>query len=112
MISIVNNPPRILPNEKFQGALTNREKEVAFLAALGYRNKDIAPLLYITEHTVIDYLYRTFGKLDIHSRSELLAYFASSPDSLPASYKHWVHKNRELIEQLNQLMVMLHKELT
>lgn len=97
---------------KYQVSLTNREKEVAFLAALGYRNKDIAPLLYITERTVIDHLYHAFSKLDIHSRIELFAYFASNPDSLPASCKYWICKNRKLIEQLNQLITILYKELT
>lgn len=100
------------PNRKFQKPLTPRQKEVAFLAALGYRNKDIAPLLHITESTVIDHLYSTFSKLNIRSRVELLAYFASRPNSLPISYRHWISKNRELIEQLSQLTTTLYKELT
>lgn len=108
----MNNALYLFPNKKHQASLTNREKEVAFLAALGYRNKDIAPLLYIKEVTVIDHLYHAFNKLNIHSRIELLAYFASNPDSLPASCKYWICKNRELIKQLSQLTAILHKELT
>lgn len=49
-------------------ALTERESEVAQLAAQGLSNKEIGERLYISENTVKTQLKSVFAKLDINSR--------------------------------------------
>ena len=51
--------------------LTEREMEVATLAAKGMSNKEIASALYITESTVKFHLRTVFSKLGINRRSKL-----------------------------------------
>ena len=51
--------------------LTDREKQVARLAAQGKRNADIARELVVSERTVGNHLQSVFDKLGIHSRGEL-----------------------------------------
>lgn len=54
--------------------LTKRENEVAALVAEGYTNREIAQNLGLAEHTVSNYLFRTYEKLGISSRVELVLY--------------------------------------
>lgn len=60
----------------FQGAdeLSEREREVVRLAALGYTNGEIAQRLHIGERTVKTYRARAMEKLGISRRSELVEY--------------------------------------
>ncbi len=51
--------------------LTEREMEVATLAAKGLSNKEIAAAMYITETTVKFHLRTVFSKLGIDRRSKL-----------------------------------------
>ncbi|QMU71591.1 helix-turn-helix domain-containing protein [Streptacidiphilus sp. P02-A3a] len=53
-------------------SLTNREREVARLAATGIRNRDIATALALSPKTVEIHLSRIYRKLDVHSKSELV----------------------------------------
>lgn len=53
--------------------LSDREREVAELICLGYTNKDIAKMLFITEHTVKDHTKKIYPKMGVHSRLELAA---------------------------------------
>ena len=57
--------------------LSNKEKEVAELICLGHTNKDIAGLLFISEHTVKDHTKKIYPKLGVHSRLELAALVSS-----------------------------------
>ena len=52
--------------------LTDREIEIAELAAQGMRNKEIAALLFLSERTVSNRLYTIFQKLGIDRRTELM----------------------------------------
>ena len=52
--------------------LTEREREVAQLAAQGYRNQEIAKALYISENTVKHHLKIIFQKLNIDRRSKIV----------------------------------------
>ena len=52
--------------------LTDREIEIAVLAAQGMRNKEIAACLFLSERTVSNRLYTIFQKLGIGRRSELI----------------------------------------
>lgn len=54
--------------------LTEREKEVAGLIGQGYRNKEVAQKLHISEPTVKTHLRKIFQKLNIKTRSELITY--------------------------------------
>jgi DNA-binding NarL/FixJ family response regulator len=54
--------------------LTARELEVVRCAATGKTNKVIAAELGLSEHTVKNYLFRSFEKLGVSNRVELLFY--------------------------------------
>jgi DNA-binding CsgD family transcriptional regulator len=54
--------------------LTSRECEVLRLVATGRRNREIAELLVISEHTVGRHLQNIFLKLDLSSRAAATAY--------------------------------------
>ena len=56
-------------------ALTEREREVALLAARGFSNKEISERLFLSDNTVKSRLKVVFDKLDIHSRRELRRIF-------------------------------------
>ena len=51
--------------------LTRRERDVVQLLASGHSRHEIAVSLNLSPHTVDDHVKRVFGKLDVHSRSEL-----------------------------------------
>ena len=55
--------------------MTERELEVAKLAAINLTNKEIGEQLYISHNTVKFYLKSVFNKLSITSRSKLKTYF-------------------------------------
>jgi DNA-binding NarL/FixJ family response regulator len=52
--------------------LTPRERQVTRLVAEGMKNRDVADALHVTEHTVSNYLYRIFEKLQVSSRVQLI----------------------------------------
>lgn len=54
-------------------SLTAREREVFELAAKGLGHSEVADRLYISPGTARTHLQRVFGKLDVHSRAELVA---------------------------------------
>lgn len=68
--SVVNNY-----REDVDYGLTNRELQIARLAARRYTNNEIAEQLYIAVGTVKSNLKTIFAKLNIKSRSELKNYF-------------------------------------
>ncbi len=51
--------------------LSPKEKEVAELICLGYTNRDIAKVMFISEHTVKDHTKKIYPKMGVHSRFEL-----------------------------------------
>jgi two-component system nitrate/nitrite response regulator NarL len=51
--------------------LSKREKEVAALVAQGFKNKDIADSLFISEQTVKNHMHNIFEKLGVSDRLEL-----------------------------------------
>jgi LuxR family maltose regulon positive regulatory protein len=55
--------------------LSEREEEVASLAALGLSNREIGSRLFVSENTVKAHLKSTFEKLSIKSRAQLGDYF-------------------------------------
>ena len=53
--------------------LTQRELEVTDLLCHGYSNREIAMILFISEHTAKDHTKNIYRKLGVHSRFELAA---------------------------------------
>jgi DNA-binding CsgD family transcriptional regulator len=51
--------------------VTERELEILQLVAVGKSNKEIAHMLYISEGTVKNHLYRVMRKLDVGNRTEI-----------------------------------------
>ncbi|MDP0491973.1 MAG: response regulator transcription factor [Verrucomicrobiota bacterium JB023] len=62
------------PARPEDSGLTPREVEILALIARGYRNKDVAENLAITEHTVASHIKSIYQKLAISSRAEASFY--------------------------------------
>ncbi|MBR4078613.1 MAG: helix-turn-helix transcriptional regulator [Christensenellaceae bacterium] len=62
-----------IPKNNILGELSRREMEVVDLIGQGYSNKDIAKMLFISEHTVKDHTKNIYRKMNVHSRLELAA---------------------------------------
>ncbi|HZQ53840.1 MAG TPA: response regulator transcription factor [Bryobacteraceae bacterium] len=60
------------PRERAQ--LSQREREIIVLIAQGYKNKEIAEKMFITEQTVKNHLHNIFDKLGVSDRLELALY--------------------------------------
>jgi DNA-binding NarL/FixJ family response regulator len=70
------------------GALTAAEHRVARLAAEGLSNRAIAERLYVTERTVETHLTHAFQKLDIGSRTQLVAALEPTPGADEPALTH------------------------
>lgn len=57
--------------------LTPSERRVARLAADALTNREIAERLFVSEKTVEAHLSRTFRKLGVRSRTQLVTHFAA-----------------------------------
>ncbi|HET8569989.1 MAG TPA: response regulator transcription factor [Candidatus Limnocylindria bacterium] len=67
----------LLANERGdrpEPALSPREREVLRLTVRGHSNKEIGEKLFVSPKTVDTYRARVMAKLDVHRRSELVAY--------------------------------------
>jgi DNA-binding CsgD family transcriptional regulator len=54
--------------------ITDRELEVVKLLAVGYSNKEIAEILYLSVRTVKNHVGNVFRKVDIETRVELIGW--------------------------------------
>ncbi len=54
--------------------LSQREREIVALVAQGYKNKEIAEKIFISEQTVKNHLHNIFDKLGVSDRLELALY--------------------------------------
>jgi len=63
---------RALAQDELPSVLTEREHEIAELAADGLRNTEIAGKLFLSEHTVRAHLRSIYQKLDIDRRAKLV----------------------------------------
>ncbi len=68
-----------LGNDKLS-MMSGREKEIIGLVGQGFRNKEIAGRLNISEPTVKTHLGRIFQKLNVRTRSELVSYSIKNND--------------------------------
>ncbi|MFC0527908.1 helix-turn-helix transcriptional regulator [Phytohabitans kaempferiae] len=61
-------------------ALTERERQVAHLAAAGVASKQIADQLFLSTRTIENHLQRVYGKLGVTNRSELAHALQALPE--------------------------------
>jgi DNA-binding NarL/FixJ family response regulator len=62
------------PGEDVYANLSEREKEVLLLAAVGHTNREIAKVFHLSEQTVHNYRATVMEKLGFHDRTELLKF--------------------------------------
>jgi len=65
---------RAAPQRSQSGGLTPREREIAALVGQGYRYREIAEMLSISEQTVKNHLRNMFHKLGVSDRLQLALY--------------------------------------
>jgi DNA-binding NarL/FixJ family response regulator len=54
--------------------LTQREREILELLALGHSDADIANTLFISQRTVNNHVHAILGKLGVHNRTQAATY--------------------------------------
>jgi DNA-binding NarL/FixJ family response regulator len=59
---------------EFAQPITERERDVLFLLALGYTNQEIAPMLFISVRTIETHRAHIMQKLNLKTRAELVLY--------------------------------------
>jgi two-component system response regulator NreC len=62
------------PIEDVYSTLSDREREVLLLAAVGHTNREIAKVFHLSEQTVHNYRANLMEKLGFHDRVELLKF--------------------------------------
>jgi DNA-binding NarL/FixJ family response regulator len=72
--ALANGLPPLVTDAKGQVLLSKREHEIVSKVAEGMKNREIAELLGVSEHTVKNHLFRVFERLGISSRAELILY--------------------------------------
>lgn len=75
--ALVHGVPPFVTDSKGEILLSPREHEIVSKVAAGMRNREIAKLLHVSEHTIKNHLFRIFHRLGISSRSELILYLHS-----------------------------------
>lgn len=72
------SPTRITPSDRKargeRSPLSQREREIVALVAQGFKNKEIAEKIFISEQTVKNHLHNIFDKLGVSDRLELALY--------------------------------------
>jgi len=67
-------PPSASPRERERSPLSQREREIVALVAQGFKNKEMAEKMFISEQTVKNHLHNIFDKLGVSDRLELALY--------------------------------------
>jgi two-component system, NarL family, nitrate/nitrite response regulator NarL len=68
-------PPSMpAPRERERSPLSQREREIVALVAQGFKNKEMAEKMFISEQTVKNHLHNIFDKLGVSDRLELALY--------------------------------------
>ena len=73
-ISARESPVKRESRDRKPGELSRREREIAGLISQGFRNKELAEKLFISEQTVKNHLHNIFDKLGVSDRLELALY--------------------------------------
>ena len=80
--------PQTVVDSKGHSLLSKRELDVVRCVSEGMTNREIALRLKLSEHTVKNYLFRTFDKLGVSNRAELILYaFNHSQESEPRDHR-------------------------
>jgi DNA-binding NarL/FixJ family response regulator len=66
--------PQASPRERERSPLSQREREIVALVAQGFKNKEMAEKMFISEQTVKNHLHNIFDKLGVSDRLELALY--------------------------------------
>jgi DNA-binding NarL/FixJ family response regulator len=69
--SLPQGPPT---RERERSPLSQREREIVALVAQGFKNKEMAEKMFISEQTVKNHLHNIFDKLGVSDRLELALY--------------------------------------
>ena len=64
----------VVANTSLPAGLTTREIEVLRHLAQGKTNREIAEVLVISEHTVVNHLSHIFGKIGVDNRTAAVAF--------------------------------------
>src|SRR3954468_13420087 len=67
-------PPQPTTRERERSPLSQREREIVALVAQGFKNKEMAEKMFISEQTVKNHLHNIFDKLGVSDRLELALY--------------------------------------
>ena len=71
-------PPQAIPQvagrDRERSPLSQREREIVALVAQGFKNKEMAEKMFISEQTVKNHLHNIFDKLGVSDRLELALY--------------------------------------
>jgi DNA-binding NarL/FixJ family response regulator len=67
-------PSAAAPRERERSPLSQREREIVALVAQGFKNKEMAEKMFISEQTVKNHLHNIFDKLGVSDRLELALY--------------------------------------
>jgi DNA-binding NarL/FixJ family response regulator len=67
-------PPSPPMRERERSPLSQREREIVALVAQGFKNKEMAEKMFISEQTVKNHLHNIFDKLGVSDRLELALY--------------------------------------
>ena len=87
LLELISEVPSLrVFNSQGEQLLTPREEQVVALVAEGLGNREIAQELNLSEHTVKKYLFRTFDKLGISTRVELVLYAMNHGDPRRAEW--------------------------
>lgn len=72
----MDSSPTAMPTGKTRerSPLSQREREIVALVAQGYKNKEMAEKMFISEQTVKNHLHNIFDKLGVSDRLELALY--------------------------------------
>ena len=62
------------PRDRDKPRLSNREREIVGFVSQGFKNKEIAERMFISEQTVKNHLHNIFDKLGVSDRLELALY--------------------------------------
>ena len=66
--------PQAPPRDRERSPLSQREREIVALVAQGFKNKEMAEKMFISEQTVKNHLHNIFDKLGVSDRLELALY--------------------------------------
>jgi DNA-binding NarL/FixJ family response regulator len=66
--------PQATTRERERSPLSQREREIVALVAQGFKNKEMAEKMFISEQTVKNHLHNIFDKLGVSDRLELALY--------------------------------------